>query len=383
MVGVQNRDRRAAVRRFRAPVVDEQTFELDVPSEPAPSIQHALRENIQVLACPRCGGQLEFFLNALECKWCGSEYRSDSGVPQLFFPHDVLFGPHDVTQKVKSFYEANPFPKYDAHASHETLQEQSQRSRLARLLDDQIPSRALILDAGCGTGHLANFLALRKDRRVLGGDLSISALQHAKQFKDRCGIPNSGFVQMNLFRPPFCKATFDVVIANGVLHHTSDPLRGFASLASLLKPEGLFIFSLFSPFGRTGNDLRRLFFRLSKDKLAFLRWRKETQRGRFVQRYKQPHESRHRISKIVEDWFTANQFEYVYSSPRIGSRLIAGGEDLRYGRWPGDRSMQWQTELGMLFRGLVNDGLFTVIGRNKRQPKQIEAPEHVAEAAFA
>ena len=68
-----------------------------------------------------------------------------------------------------------------------------------------------------------------------------------------------------------------------------------------------------------------------------------------------------------------DRYEFLYSSPRIGSKQLSGGEDLRYGRWPGDRSMQLKTEVGMFLKGLVNDGVFVMIGRNKAQPKQIEA----------
>jgi hypothetical protein len=44
--------------------------------------------------------------------------------------------------------------------------------------------------------------------------------------------------------------------------------------------------------------------------------------------------------------------------------------------------MRLQTEFGMLLRGLVNDGLFVMIGRQRRQPKRLEAPEK-ADAAVA
>ena len=305
MVGVQDREAKAAVRRFSAPVVDLRFLELNAHPGAAGSIQHSLLELAEILACPRCGGRLEFFPAVLECKWCSSQYSSDSRIPQLFFPHDVLYGPRDVTRKVQDFYDANPFPKYDDVDSRDSLREESLASPLARLLDDQLPSHSLVLDAGCGTGHLANFLALQKDRKVIGADLSLNSLQQAKCFKDRCAIQNAGFLQMNLFRPPFRKAVFDVVIANGVLHHTSDPLRGFSSLASLLKPRGLFVLSRYNPLGRAGNDMRRSFYRFSNDRLAFLRWRNETQRGRFTQRYKQPYESRHFLGEITQQWFAA------------------------------------------------------------------------------
>jgi SAM-dependent methyltransferase len=384
MVGVQDRDTQAAARRFRAPVVDLRVFELSTHPSPAGSVQRSLLQHAGILVCPRCGGDLEFSVEMLECKWCSSAFASDAGIPQLFFPHDVLYGPRDVTHKVKDFYEDNPFPKYQDSDSRDSLKDRSSASPLARLLDEQLPANALILDAGCGTGQLANFLSMQKDRQVIGADLSLNALQQAKRFKDRCAIQNAGFLQMNLFRPPFRNAVFDVVVASSVLHHTSDPLRGFQSLASLLKPDGIFVLSLYNQLGRAGNDLRRLFYRLTKDRLAFLRWRKEDNRARFVQRYKQPYESRHSLNEIAQEWFGAHDFEFLYSSPRIGSKQLSGGEDLRYGRWPGDRTMQLQTEAGMMLRGIVNDGLFVMIGRNKAQLKQIEAPGNdLAQAAVA
>ena len=60
-------------------------------------------------------------------------------------------------------------------------------------------------------------------RTVIGADLCLNSLRLAKSFRDRCSIANAQFVQMNLFRPPFADASFDLVVSNGVLHHTSDP----------------------------------------------------------------------------------------------------------------------------------------------------------------
>jgi SAM-dependent methyltransferase len=380
MVGIQDRNVQAGVRRFPAPLIEMRAAGLSTHPSPAGSVQHGLQQHAAILACPRCGGKLEFFLEILECKWCGSEYESDCGIPRLFFPHDVLYGPRDVTQAVKDFYETNPFPRYEDSDSRDSLRDQA--SPMFRFLNEQLPADGLILDGGCGTGRLANFLALEKNRQVIAADLSLNSLRQGKRFKDRCGLQNAGFLQMNLFRPPFRTAVFDALIANSVLHHTSDPLRGFEVLASLLKPNGLFVLSLYNPFGRACNDLRRTFHRLTKDRLAFLRFRNERQRGRFIQRYKQPHESKHLLAEVTQQWFPANEFEFLYSSPRIGSKTLSGGEDLRYPRWPGDRSMQLQTELAMMLRGIVNDGLFMMIGRKKAQPKRLEAPE-MTQAAVA
>jgi Methyltransferase domain len=59
-----------------------------------------------------------------------------------------------------------------------------------------------------------------------------------KGFRDRFGIVNADFLQMNLYRPPFADASMDVIISNGVLHHTADPEGGFR--ASGYIPVGLY-----------------------------------------------------------------------------------------------------------------------------------------------
>ena len=164
---MQDRDAKTAVRRFPAPVVDLRFLELNPNSLAAASAQSGLLQLADILACPRCSGDLEFFLDLLECKCCGSRFASDSGIPQLFFPHDVLYGPADVTQKVKDFYDAHPFPKYDDTDSNDSLREQMSSLPIARLLDQHLSSNALILDAGCGTGPVSyTHLTLPTNREV-------------------------------------------------------------------------------------------------------------------------------------------------------------------------------------------------------------------------
>ena len=38
---------------------------------------------------------------------------------------------------------------------------------------------------------------------------------------------------------------FDVVLCNGVLHHTSDPYGGYRGIARLVKPGGLIVVGLY------------------------------------------------------------------------------------------------------------------------------------------
>ena len=61
---------------------------------------------------------------------------------------------------MKSFYEETPFPNYDDFDSVGSLIEKARQGRFAKLLDDQVPPGTRILECGCGTGQLTNFLSI-------------------------------------------------------------------------------------------------------------------------------------------------------------------------------------------------------------------------------
>ena len=107
-------------------------------------------------------------------------------------------------------------------------------SGVARLLDEQIPFGARVIECGCGTGQLTNFLSVA-NRTVVGADLCLNSLKLATAFKTQNELDRAHFLQMNLFRPCFKPASFDLVISNGVLHHTADPFLGLQSISRLVK----------------------------------------------------------------------------------------------------------------------------------------------------
>src|SRR3954447_11227732 len=184
----------------------------------------------EVACCPRCLGSLRRNETSLRCLQCSQDYPVSDGIPQLFVPNDWAGDKLDVTDLVKAFYEETPFPNYDDLDSRESLRTKAKLSVFARLLDEQIPPDARVFEAGCGTGQLTSFLGMNWRRRVVGADLCMNSLRLGKGFRDRFGIVNADFVQMNLFRPPFPDASMDLVICNGVLHHTADPEAGFRSI---------------------------------------------------------------------------------------------------------------------------------------------------------
>ena len=74
-------------------------------------------------------------------------------------------------------------------------------------------------------------------------------------------IHNIKFVQMNLFKPCFKKDSMDLVISNGVIHHTYNPEKGFATVSDLVKPGGYLIISLYNYLGRLITLINKFFYK--------------------------------------------------------------------------------------------------------------------------
>jgi SAM-dependent methyltransferase len=348
-----------------------------VPASISPVPQNLFLRFPEVLACPVCRAAFNVDSKHFSCTGCGEVFTTDreSGIPMLFEPYSPGPQEDDVTEIVKSFYEKNPFPNYDDFDSEQTLIEKARKGQFARLLDQQIPQGASVLDVGCGTGQLTNFLGMHYNRRVFGSDMCIHALRLAKGFRDRFHITNAAFVQMNLFRPAFRDGAFDLVISNGVLHHTANPLGAFRSIARLVKPSGFVIVGLYNKIGRLSTDLKRFLFRLSGDRLSFLdshmrnkRYNADRRRAWLLDQYKHPYESKHTYGEVI-DWFEGNGFEYMFSVPKIEGGPFTEAERLFAPHEKGTKMTRFLTELEMLLGGGQDGALFIMIGRKQREQR--------------
>jgi SAM-dependent methyltransferase len=287
----------------------------------APAIE-CFRQLGSVLCCPRCGGSLE--LDAEQRFVCAAgshRYPPQDEVPSVFVPNEWEQSRTDVTDAIKAFYEAHPFPDYEACDDTASLIERARSGVVAKLLDDSIPYGARVLECGCGTGQLTNFLSIAK-RTVVGTDLSVASLKKALVFKQQNSLNRAHFLQMNLFRPAFKPGSFDLVIANGVLHHTSDPFRGFQSISPLVRPGGHILIGLYHRYGRLATDLRRVLFKFTNRRLKWLDRRavdaavgSHKRATWFEDQYMNPHESKHTVTEVV-GWFERTGFAFVNALPK-------------------------------------------------------------------
>ena len=104
--------------------------------------------------------------------------------------------------------------------------------------------RAKVLEVGCGTGQLSLFLS-RYQRKIFSIDLAIKSLELGENFRKKNQIENVFFLRMNVFNLLFINEFFDVIISNGVLHHTENPKLAFLELTKHLKKGGHIVIGLY------------------------------------------------------------------------------------------------------------------------------------------
>ena len=147
-------------------------------------------------------------------------------------PGQALGGPRSrnsiLKKTMRSFgYQWNVFSEMYPHWEHNS------RSYFKPLVQDSDFRDRLVLDAGCGFGRHAYYVAGRGGE-VVAMDISEAvgaAYRNLKRF-DKVHV-----IQGDIYNPPL-KPLFHMVYCIGVIQHLPEPGRGFSSLAGLVRPGG-------------------------------------------------------------------------------------------------------------------------------------------------
>ncbi|MCG8310721.1 MAG: methyltransferase domain-containing protein [Cytophagales bacterium] len=329
-------------------------------------------DHLEIFNCPICRGDLDMSAESILCKDCTYEFEIKDGIPLMFVPNDWDKKKKDVTLDMKSFYEGSPFPNYEDIDDVGTLMKKSNDGIFAGMMNEQIPFNIRVLEVGTGTGQLSNFLGIAK-RHVFGADMTINSLELAQGFKEKHNLNNVGFYQMNLFKPIFREKSFPVVICIGVLHHTSDPFKGFQSISGLVADNGYIIIGLYHKYGRLITDTRRRVFNLTGDRFKWLdpnlknlEVNHTKKMSWFNDQYKNPHESKHTIGEVMR-WFEKTGFEYIYGIPNpVLSEKFSRRDSLFKKHKSGSYLDRAIVQLKMILTGSREGGFFILIGRKKK-----------------
>ena len=326
----------------------------------------------ELLQCPQCNKNLlRFSQECISCFKCKNDFQIKNNTPLMFLPNNWKKSINDVSKIVKKFYEKTPFPNYESIENKYDLILKAEKSFYAKILNEQTPFNSKVLEVGCGTGQLSNYLGIA-NRYVFGVDMCLNSLKLAENFRKENNICNTSFIQMNLFNPVFKKASFDLVICQGVLHHTSNPYLGFQKISQLVKKNGYIIIGLYNKYGRILTDIRRLIFKFTGDNFKFIDPRlRKIDRGKlkreswFNDQYKHPHESKHTIGEVI-NWLELNNFDFINSIPKpTPLNLLTINEKLFKKNKKGTMIDNLIVQIFSIFTGYKEGGLFLIIGKKR------------------
>ena len=169
-----------------------------------------------------------------------------------------------VSQRVRSHYERNPYPRWLSLTVPEPGLRARQVARLG-LAQPAEDGRYRVLIAGGGTGQqsISTALAYGDKADVLAIDISLASLSYGARMAARYDCGNLRFAQADLLQADRLGGAFDVVECAGVLVCVADPLEAWRRLKSSLAPGGLMYIGLYSERARQDvvaarEEIRRL-----------------------------------------------------------------------------------------------------------------------------
>ena len=159
-----------------------------------------------------------------------------------------------ISQKVKSQYEENPYPRW-RYGNLST-----QKSSFLQVINNEIYPNSThqsiedkqlnILIAGCGTGNQILQAQRYQNAHITAIDLSLSSLSYAQRKINELGIDNVELIQMDILEVSLLEKRFHIVESGGVLHHMNDPEKGLRALVKVLNNNGYLKLGLYSELAR-------------------------------------------------------------------------------------------------------------------------------------
>lgn len=122
-----------------------------------------------------------------------------------------------------------------------------------QMLDGLSPGTTL--DAGCGVGRHAAYLAAR-GHTVVGIDVSGEMIRRAAT-----AVPEGEFSVGSIERLPYADGAFDAALCALALSHLPDPSTAVAEISRVTRPQGPVVISVPHPFSTAVLGLKTLFMR--------------------------------------------------------------------------------------------------------------------------
>ena len=243
---------------------------------------------------------------------------------KLFFLDGIFFSKikDKTANKISKFYNENPFPNYKIDENITDLIFNTNTNSFVQELIKICDKQKLVAEYGSGTCQLSMTLAASTNSSYFAIDATENSLKIGKNFANSNFVKNIHFVNADFFDEIFKKEIFDVIISNGVLHHTKNPKLAFETIINSLKKNGYVVIGLYNSIARVKNYFYKFIYKsfgLKAIKFIdpILKIKEDDQIKAWLEdQFNHPVETTHSFDEVL-NWFKENNIEFVCSYPSL------------------------------------------------------------------
>jgi ubiquinone/menaquinone biosynthesis C-methylase UbiE len=141
-----------------------------------------------------------------------------------------------MRQQTRAHYDRYPF----GFDQEKILEEKLAHRVMGDAIRELAVPGAIVMDIGCGACRVAQLVRRAGKAKAVSLDLSLDSLRAARE-RNPDPVVNGDNLQL-----PFKNDCADLVISNGVIHHTPDPKESFMELARITKPGGTLVVAVYN-----------------------------------------------------------------------------------------------------------------------------------------
>ncbi len=196
---------------------------------------------LDLLACPRCGGNMGAGARQLSCFSCGTQYDIRGGIPVLM-PEGIDLEHLAEEEKLGQLMADAPESEKDALSEEQWKLSKKEYWDFVR---GRIGTGKTVVNIGCGVD--TTFLEMADGNTLVAFDLMCSLLERLHgEYGSRFNV--TGAVQAL----PFRSGSFDAICCIDLIHHEPEKLSDiFDSFARILKPGGMLFLEDINAWGIT------------------------------------------------------------------------------------------------------------------------------------
>jgi ubiquinone/menaquinone biosynthesis C-methylase UbiE len=143
-----------------------------------------------------------------------------------------------LQNRTRRHYDGHPF---DAITAEDERQPRNiQPKPFVEFCEQYLDHYTSVAEIGCGPGRGTMYLTA-SGVNVTAVDISATSLARARK-----RAPKARFVRATAMALPFCNGCFDIVVSDGVIHHTPNARTAFAESVRVLRPGGYLYLGIYN-----------------------------------------------------------------------------------------------------------------------------------------